>query len=316
MIITVAIPCYKSEKTIERVVEGAKAAILKRPGNDYRFILVNDYPSDNTFEVIRKMCAEDEKIIGVNLSKNYGQTSAKLAAIPYFDGDVLVYMDDDGQHPSDGIYLLVDKILEGNDVVYAYFKQKKHSVFKKITSNLNSFISELNGTKPKGVHISSFLAYSKSTVEALKKYDSPFPSIGGYLNSVVNKVANVEMPHQSRLEGSSNYTLGKLIKLWLNGFTNFSLLPIRVVLFTGIIFAILGFIFGLSIVIRYLIGFRMLQGYTSTISAVMFFSGLILFSLGFIGEYVGRIYMTISKLPQYHVRETVNAEKPKDGPGR
>lgn len=306
MIINVAIPCYRSEKTIETVVCGIRKAIAERPGNDYRIILVNDYPADGTFGVIRKLCAEDEKITGVNLTKNFGQTSAKMAALRFFDGDVLVYMDDDGQHPADGIYELVDKINEGNDIVYAYFRQKHHSVFKRLTSSINGKLSELNGTKPKGIHVSSFCAYSKTAVEALKKYDSPFPSVSGYLNSVVDRVANVEMEHKERISGTSNYTLRKLIRLWFTGFTNFSLVPIRAVLFIGVFFALLGFAFGIVTVIRKLFFTALMPGYASTVSLLMFFGGLILFALGFIGEYVGRIYMTLSKMNQYYIREVIN----------
>ncbi|MCR5041118.1 MAG: glycosyltransferase [Clostridia bacterium] len=309
MIVTVAIPCYKSKKTIGTVVSDVRTAILQRPGNDYRIILVNDYPGDGTFDVIRRLCAEDEKIIGVDLTKNFGQASAKLAALRYFDGDVLVYMDDDGQHPADEIYKLVDKVFEGYDVVYGYFRHKKHSIFKRAASSLNSLLSEFNGSKPKGIRISSFLAISKTAADALREYDSPFPSIGGYLNNVVDKYANVEVTHKERIEGRSNYTFGKLIRMWFTGFTNFSLMPIKCVLYLGMLVSVLGFIFGLIVIVRKLIDPSMMPGYASTTALILFFSGIIMFSLGFIGEYVGRIYMTVSRMQQYKIRETINCKK-------
>ncbi len=310
MLISIAIPCYKSEKTIEAVVNEIRETFSKNPQYDYQIVLVNDYPFDNTFSVIKRLCEEDPKIVGVNLSRNFGQTSAKLAALPYVKGDVLVYMDDDGQHPAEGIIPLAEKVMEGYDVVYAYFKSKKHSLFKRITSKINAKISEMNGTRVKGVHVSSFYAISRFAVDAYEGYDSPFPSMMGYLNTMVGKTTDMEMPHRARLAGQSNYSLDKLLKMWLNGFTNFSTTPLRSIAVLGVIIAVLGFLGGLTVIIAKLIVPTMAAGYASTMATLLFIGGLILLALGFIGEYIGRIYMTLSNLRQYRVREVIN--KPED----
>ncbi len=309
MLISVAIPCYKSSKTIEKVVNEIRDVVNAAEGYDYQIILVNDYPFDGTFDVIKRLCGEDDRIVGVNLSRNFGQAAAKMAAIPYVKGDVLVYMDDDGQHPAEGIIPLANKVMEGYDVVYAYFKEKKHSAFKRITSRLNGKIAELNGTRAKGVHPSSFLAISRFAVDSYDAYKSPFPSLMGYLNTLIGKVTEIEMPHRARMEGKSNYSLKKLLKLWLNGFTNFSVVPLRVIAFLGIFIALFGFVFGGYVVISKLINPDIAAGYTSTIAILLFIGGLILISLGFIGEYIGRIYMTISNLQPYRAREVLNWEE-------
>ncbi len=309
MLISVAIPCYKSEKTIGSVVNEIRAAITKEDGYDYQIILVNDYPFDNTFSVIKKLCEEDPKIVGLNLSRNFGQTSAKMAALPYVKGDVLVYMDDDGQHPAEGIIPLANKVMEGYDVVYAYFKAKKHSLFKRVTSRINGKLAEINGTRAKGVHPSSFLAISRFAVDSYDAYKSPFPSLMGYLNTLIGKVTEIEMPHRARMEGRSNYSLKKLLKLWLNGFTNFSVVPLRAIAVLGIFIAFLGFAFGGYVVVAKLLNPNMAAGYTSTMAVLLFLGGLILVALGFIGEYIGRIYMTISNLQPYRVREVLNWEE-------
>lgn len=309
MLISIAIPCYKSEKTLQRVVDEIRDVINNAPGYDYQIILVNDYPFDNTFSLIKKLCDEDPNITGVNLSRNFGQASAKMAAIPYVKGDVLVFMDDDGQHPAEGIIPLVQKIQEGYDVVYAYFKSKKHSLFKRVTSKITAKISEFNGTRVKGVHVSSFYAISKFAVDCYQNYDSPFPSMMGYLNTMVGKVTDIEMPHRARLEGTSNYSLKKLLNLWLNGFTNFSVKPLRVILSSGAVIAFIGFLLGLYMVIHKLINPAIAAGYTSTMAVLLFLGGLILVALGFIGEYVGRIYMTISHLQQYRIREVYSRKE-------
>ena len=305
--VSVAIPCYRSSKTITPVVDSIRASITAREGYDYQIILVNDYPHDNTFDVITDLCRKDPKIIGVNLSRNFGQTMAKMAAIPYVTGDVLVYMDDDGQHPAEEIFKLVDKVLdEGYDMVFANFPHKKHSLFKRLTSRLNSFVLELNGSKPRGITTSSYHAMSRLAVDALRDYNSPFPSMFGYLACVVQKYANVDIEHRERLAGQSNYTLSKLLRLWMNGFTNFSTVPLRMSSVIGSVCAVFGFIMGFVVVLRKLINPAIAAGYTSSIALQLFIGGLILLSLGLLGEYIGRIYMTVSCKPQYVVRRVLN----------
>lgn len=307
--ISVAIPCYRSARTIPAVVDELRTTIASREGYDYQIILVNDYPDDDTFDVITGLCREDPKIIGVNLSRNFGQTTAKMAALPYVTGDVLVYMDDDGQHPASEIFKLVDKILEGYDIVYARFPHKHHSLFKRLTSRLNSKVLEWNGSKPKGITISSYHAMSPMTVEALKKYKSPFPSIGGYMTHVTSRYCNVDVEHRGRIAGHSNYTLGKMLRLWFTGFTNFSTVPLRIAAIVGSVCAVFGFLVAIIMVIRKLLDPNIAAGYTSSIAIQFFIGGIIMMTLGLIGEYIGRIYMTVSSMPQYEIRETINAPR-------
>lgn len=305
--VSVAIPCYKSAQTIPTVVDEIRTAIAQREGYDYQIILVNDYPEDDTFDVITRLCREDRRITGVNLSRNFGQNAAKMAALSFVTGDVLVYMDDDGQHPADQIFLLVDKVLEGYDMVYAHFPHKQFSLFKRFTSWLNSKVLELNGSKPRGIALSSYCAMSCVAVDALKKYHSPFPSMGGYLSHVALRYVNVDMAHRQRLAGQSNYTLRKMLGLWLTGFTNFSTVPLRCASILGVICALIGFLTGLVVVIRKLINPAIAAGYTSSIAMQLFIGGVIMMILGLCGEYIGRIYMTVSNMPQYCIREIVNS---------
>ncbi len=310
MIISIAIPCYKSSKTIGAVVEEIRSVFQKNKDVDYQIVLVNDYPFDGTFEVIRKLCREDSKIVGVNLSKNFGQTAAKMAALPYVTGDVLVFMDDDGQHPADGIIPLAEKVMEGYDVVYAHFKEKKHTFVKRFTSFINAKVLELNGSKQKGIHTSSFFAISRLMVDACKNYESPFPAMAGYINTLAGKTTEIDMDHRARMEGTSNYSLMKLLKFWLNGFTNFSIVPLRLIAMLGIIIAFCGFGFGTFVIINKIIHPAVAAGYASLMAVFLFLGGLILIALGFIGEYIGRIYMTVSGLQQYQVRQVVHVEEP------
>jgi undecaprenyl-phosphate 4-deoxy-4-formamido-L-arabinose transferase len=311
--VSVAIPCYKSSLTLPTVVADIRKAIGQRPDYNYQIILVNDSPDDQaTCQAIAQLCQEDKNIVGIDLSRNFGQSFAKMAAIPYVTGDVLVYMDDDGQHPADQIYRLVDKIFEGYDLVFAHFPHKKHSLFKRFTSWLNSKVLELNGSKPRNVFMSSYYAISRTAVNALKKYKSPFPSMGGYLSHVVQRYANVDMEHRERLAGHSNYTLRKMLRLWLTGFTNFSTVPLRFSAFLGVFCAMIGFLSGVIIIIRKLLDPSIAAGYTSSIAVQLFIGGVIMMILGLCGEYIGRIYMTVSNMPQYEIRQTINVNTEKE----
>ncbi len=306
MIISVAIPCYKSAKTIQTVVNEVRETILSREGFDYQIILVNDYPYDDTFAVISSICENDSKVVGVNLSRNFGQAYAKMAALQYVSGDILVYMDDDGQHPASEIYKLVDCILDGYDVVYANFPRKKHSLFKRITSAINNKLSDWSKTKPKGISVSSYYAISSLMIEQLKKYKSPYPGASGYMNSITTKYTTVEMEHRDRIEGTSNYTLRKLFQLWTLVFFNYSLFPLRIASYVGGICAVAGIVWGIVTVIRRLVFANMAAGYASLFAAILFVGGIIMLILGIIGEYLGRIYMTISDKPQVVIRDVIN----------
>lgn len=306
MLISICIPCYRSAKTLPVVVETIKEEFKKNPEYDYQLILVNDCSPDDTFEVIRSLCAEDDKITGVNLSRNYGQASAKMCALQYATGDAVVFMDDDGQHPPDGIFKLIDKMNEGYDVVYAHFKNKKHTPFKKITSGMHNKLCEMMGTKPKGIYRSSFFVWNKTVADAMKHYTSPFLSIGGYLMHVTSSYANVDIEHKERIAGHSGYTLKKLFALWINIFISFSMAPLRAATFLGFLLSGVGFLWGIVLIIRKLIDPSIVAGYTSIIVWIILIGGNIMIMLGTIGEYVGRIYMTVSNMPQYYIREEIN----------
>ena len=307
MLISIAIPCYRSEKNLEMVVDEIRSVFAKREGFDYQIILVCDGSPDHTDEVIRKLCEEDRKIVGVLLSRNFTQSNAKMAALKYVQGEVLVYMDDDGQHPAEDIFRLAEKVQEGYDVVYAYFDHKEQSRFKIWTSDLFGKISEKTGRRPKGIKTSSFMAYSRFAVDELKAYTSPTPALGGYLYTVTTKFANIESTQRKRASGKSGYNLIKMISLAVTGLTNFTIVPLRMIDVIGSVSAVIGLIYGLVLIVRKLFFAAVVPGYTSNMVVMLILGGLILISLGLVGEYVGRIYMLLSNKPQYVVREELNA---------
>lgn len=308
MLISVVIPCYRSVKTLPAVVNEIREEFAKRPEHDYQLVLVNDGSPDDTYGVIRDLCREDDKIVGINLSRNFGQASARMAALPYIQGDCAVYMDDDGQHPASGIFLLVEKLCEGFDVVYAAFPHKKHSMFKRVTSDMQKRIGEWAGTSPTGIRVSPFFVINRLMVEGLKKYQNPFPGIVSYLLRISTRHANVAIEHRARIAGRSGYNLMKLVRLWLNTITTFSIIPLRVSSVLGMLIGAGGLLTMVFLVIHKILNPSVVMGYTSLISVVLIIGGIIMMMLGIIGEYLGRMYMTISDLPQYYIRETMNVE--------
>lgn len=308
MLISIAIPCYRSEKTLPMVVEEIKTEFAKHPEHDYQLVLVNDGSPDDTFGVIRSLCEKDPKIVGINLSRNFGQASARMAALPYLDGDIVVYMDDDGQHPARGIFQLADKMLEGYDVVCAKFTVKRCSWFKRVTSDLYARLMEACGLRPKGVTLTPFFAWSRLAIEELKKYHSPMPSVHSFMLQISTRFANVEMEQRERMAGQSGYSLYRMISLAIMNLTNFSIVPLRLSTFFGCITAGVGGITGIVLIIRKLVNPYIAIGYTSTMAVLLFVGGILMMMLGILGEYVGRIYMLLSNMPQYAIRETLNAE--------
>lgn len=308
MKITVSIPCYRSAKTLPTIASQIRSIIAKHPGYTYQIIFVNDCSPDETFEVIKQLCLEDENIVGIDLSRNWGQATARMASIPYIEGDCTVFMDDDGQHPIDHMFDLIEKIEEGYDIVSADFSQKQTKLINRLTSSISSKLYIAMGKRPKGAVSSAYFAINKLCTDSLKKYQSPFPSIFGYLYQIAGRITSIKLEHKKRLEGSSGYNFKKRFKVWLNGMVNFSIVPLQLSSLLGVLFSSIGFLTGIILVIRKLLNPNILMGYTSLITVILFIGGLLMIMIGLMGEYVGRMYLTLSDQPQYEIRETLNTE--------
>ena len=305
MLISIVIPCYYSEKTIGKVVEMTVAEFEKRPEYQCEFVLVNDGSTDGTYQEIEKLGRKYPFVKGVNLLRNFGQHNALMAGLHYTEGAYILGMDDDMQtHPSQ-IFRLIDKIMDGYDVVYGRYQKKKNSAAKNLTSKLNEVSSRVLLGRPKNIVSSNFWIISKKVGEEVIKYDSFNPYIDGIFYRITHNIGNVEVEHHKREVGTSNYTLKKLIKLWL-AYWNYSVIPLRISSMVGAAMAAFGFIAAIVIVIRKILDPTMLMGWSSIVCIMTFFFGLVLVSLGIIGEYLGKIILTINHAPQFIVRETVN----------
>lgn len=305
MKISFVIPCYRSQKTLAGVIHEVQETMATLNGYTYEIILVNDASPDNTFSEIRRLCKENDNIIGIDMAKNFGQHSALMAGFHEVSGEVVVCLDDDGQTPANEVGKLLDKINEGYDVVYAEYANKRHSKFRNFGSHLNSIMTEQLLEKPKDLYLSSYFAVRRFIVEEMIRYDNAYPYITGLVLRSTKNICNVEVKHREREVGESGYSLSKLLGLWLNGFTSFSVKPLRLATFSGLFAAFLGVVFIIVTVIRRLIDQNIPIGWSSTISVILLMGGMILFVLGIIGEYIGRIYICINHSPQYVIREKI-----------
>ena len=305
MKVSYIIPCYRSMQTIESVVEEIKDTMKKINKYDYEIILVNDSSPDDTFVTIKSLCEADEKITGIDMAKNFGQHAALMAGFNFASGDIIVCLDDDGQTPANEVGKLLEKIEEGYDVVYAKYDEKKHSGFRNFGSLLNKIMTEKLLGKPKDLYISSYFAARKYIVDEIRRYQNAYPYVIGLVLRTTNKICNVSVTHRERQIGSSGYSLKKLFSLWFNGFTSFSVVPLRFATLCGIFSAVIGFIYAVYIVINKLINPAVPLGWSSTIAIILIMGGMILLVLGMIGEYIGRIYICINNSPQYVVREKI-----------
>ena len=305
MKITIVIPCYNSEKTIRKVVELVMAEFEKTEKYTCEFVLVNDGSRDDTYEEIKRLGAEYTNAKGVNLLRNFGQHNALMAALHYAKGDFILGMDDDMQtHPSQ-IFKLIQKMEEGYDLVYGCYPKKKNSFAKNLTSKFNEVSSRILLGRPKHIVSSNFWMITRQVRDEVVKYDSFNPYIDGIFYRTTHNIGNVEVEHFKREVGTSNYTLKKLMKLWL-AYWNYSVIPLRISSVLGGISAVGGLLAVLIIVICKLLDPTMTVGWASIICAIIIFAGLILMVLGIIGEYLGKMILIMNKTPQFIVRETIN----------
>lgn len=309
--VSFVIPCYRSALTIGNVVKEIQDTMNGMSKYTYEIILVNDCSPDDTFEVIRKLCEENNNICGVNLAKNFGQHAALMAGFHQVTGDILVCLDDDGQTPANEVSKLLAEIEAGQDVVYASYEHKKHSSFRNFGSWVNEKMLQFLLGKPKELFVSSYFAARRFIVDEMLRYENAYPYVIGLVLRTTKRITNVPVSHREREIGTSGYTLGKLLALWFNGFTAFSTKPLRIATASGTVFAGIGFLYALYTIIKKFVNPAVPLGFSSMMSAVLIIGGLILIMLGLIGEYIGRMYICMNSAPQFVVRDFIPAKEEK-----
>src|SRR3989339_366085 len=304
MRISIIIPVYNGSQTIGRLAE----ELIKQVGNSYNLeiVLVNDCSPDNS----RDACVEVQKrfpqhIKFYSLAKNVGEHNAVMAGLNKCTVDYAVIMDDDFQNPITEVIKLIRYIVErGFDVVYTYYEEKKHSRFRNLGSTFNDRVANVMLRKPRGLYLSSFKAINRFTIDKIISYTSPFPYVDGLILRTTCYIGKIKVEHVAREVGKSNYTLKKLVSLWSNMFINFSILPLRIMIVVGFLFAVGAFIVGLFVVYEKFTNPSLPLGYPSLVIAILMLSGIQLISIGVMGEYLGCMFLSQNKTPQYTIRES------------
>ena len=307
------IPCYRSAQTLPAVVgEINETLATERFAGKYthEIILVCDGSPDNTYEVIKELAAKDGSIRGINFARNFGQHAALMAGLRAAKGDIVICLDDDGQTPANQCDRLIDKVEEGYDACYASYAHKRHSGVRNAGSKINERMTRIMLGKPKELYVSSYFAVKRFVVEEMVRYENAYPYVLGLVLRTTKNIANAPVDHRERTVGATGYTFKTLLGLWFNGFTNFSVKPLRIATFCGGLCAVVGFLYALWTVIKHLfIDANQPIGWTMMMSVLLIIGGVLMLMLGLIGEYIGRIYVSMNAAPQYVIRETTEGGK-------
>ncbi|MBQ2696771.1 MAG: glycosyltransferase family 2 protein [Clostridia bacterium] len=307
---SVVIPCYKSACSIEKVVTLTREEMQNLGEPDVEFILVNDCSPDEgkTSSVLRKMAEEQADVTVIELAKNSGQHNAVMAGLNYASGDYIIAMDDDMQtHPSQ-LKILIDEIYKGYDVVYGYYPEKKHNLFRNFGSYINYLSARILLGKPKHLKTSSFWVMRKFVRDTIIEYKNSYAYLQGLILRTTRNISSVPIKHFKREYGTSTYTLKALFRLY-SSIIGFSLVPLRLCTYCGYFFSAVGMLAALGILIRKIMHPAMAMGWPSTMCAISFFFGLTFLFMGLIGEYIGRIFLGLNREPQYVVREVVKKSR-------
>lgn len=276
---------------------------------DYEFILVNDCSKDKVWESITQLVAENSRIKGISFSRNFGQQSALMAGFRHATGDFVISMDDDGQAPVESLNEMIDLLIkEDYDIVYGCYHQVMQTGFRRFGSMFNHKMAIWFSNCPKDLYPTSFYVARSFLIREIAKFENCYAYISGLVFRSTQKIGKVYVKHRARIEGRSGYTLKRLIGLWVNGFTAFSVKPLRMATILGFGFSIAGFVYGLVIIIKKLLIPDTPIGYSSIMASLLFIGGVLMFIMGMIGEYIGRIYINQNKAPQYVIREKLNFE--------
>ena len=300
------IPLYNSAGTIKPLVKEIEALRIE---GGHEIVLVNDGSTDGTWMACRELLREaGAPMILVNHARNYGEHNAVLSGYRHAHGAYVVNLDDDGQNPpAEAVRLWEHARSRDLDVVFGHYTRKEHSFWRNLGSWFTNRLADWMLDKPRGFYLSSFRCVSALVARAVAEHTGPFPYIDGLILQVTQNIGSLEVRHAARQAGQSGYTLRRLLRLWLSTFVNFSVMPLRLATVLGFVMAVLG-LAGLGVVVYWRFTNRgPAFGWGSLMAALLIFSGTQLVILGLLGEYIGRMFLTVNRRPQSVVREVVRS---------
>ncbi|WP_321531249.1 glycosyltransferase family 2 protein [uncultured Desulfuromonas sp.] len=301
--ISVVVPVYNSENSLVSLYERTERvfAALNRP---YELLLVEDCGQDDSWEVMLRLKREHKQVRIARLSRNFGQHNALLCGFSMARGELIVTMDDDLQNPPEEIPKLITAIEERDvDVVHGIAQQRQHSWIKNIGSSVyHRFLSWQYKGLP-DAPLSNFRIARRKVIEDICQFRSPNPAVGLLLLNVTRSMASIPVEHHPRQYGRSTYSLSALIRFFFNGIIYNTDLPLKAVFCLGLSSLFLSMVLGGFYLCRYLLGYVDVSGWTTLVLVLLFFSGIGMFSLGLVGEYLTRILQEVNGVPQYIVRD-------------
>ena len=296
--LSIVIPVYNNSGTIRELYRQL-SAVLNRSGLEWEVIFVNDGSKDESWEVLTALQQETGNVRIIDLGRNFGQHNATVCGLKHSRGDYHLTMDADLQHPAEEIPKLIKKIEEGHEVVYGVYERKRHSFLRNRMSDLVYLISKRAMNIEH--NLSSFRIMKREIGEriaASANYDIILDTVIGW---VTNRISYTVVRHEAA--DHSSYNLLRLLKIGVNFLFNFTVLPLRVASVSGIIMSVIALVLGVYFFIQKVTGVTDVSGFTAIIVSVLFSSGLILMSIGVIGEYLARIFLKMNSKPQFVVRE-------------
>jgi glycosyltransferase involved in cell wall biosynthesis len=298
--LSIVVPVYNGAASVPTLVE--ELSRLDVPGG-LEIVLVNDSSGDDSLEVCRELCRRNDVALTViDLSRNFGEHNAVMAGLAHARGAYIVTMDDDLQNPPAEVVRLWHHARDNNlDVVYTYYAEKKHAAWRNLGSRFTNWCADRLLEKPKGLYLSSFRCISSFTAKEILEHTGPFPYVDGLILQVTQKIGRLEVAHLARAEGRSNYTLKRLTRLFFSMLLNFSVTPLRLGVLVGLGMAGLGVLAFLEVLVEAITGGTP-RGWASVMAATLLLAGVQLLMLGLLGEYLGRLFLTANRKPQFIVR--------------
>jgi glycosyltransferase involved in cell wall biosynthesis len=302
--LSIIIPCYNSSKALKELAFRLNEVLTKLNITTEVFF-INDCSTDNTVTEAKEIIKKYNNFILIDLMFHVGQFRSLYCGLEHAKGNYIVTMDDDLQHRPEDIEKLYNTIKNNKklDAIFASYFEKKHSVFRNLGTSLIKFINEKIYNKPKNLKMSAFRIMRRNLLETIINHKTISPVLGAIILKSTNKIINIEVEHDERKYGKSNYNLIKLIKTTFDNVLNFSSLPLQVISIIGFVISMISFTVSIVIIIKYILSGIGVPGWTSMMVLLNFYAGLILLSLGLIGEYLIRILMEVNGTPKYKIRK-------------
>ncbi|WP_461883041.1 glycosyltransferase family 2 protein [Fusicatenibacter sp.] len=302
---SIVVPVYNSEHSLEELYTRIRNVFENTIHEDFELILVDDSSKDHSYEIMKKLRAADKRVRIITMAKNFGQHPALLCGFSYCQGDFVITMDDDLQHPPEELPKMIKVMNERDDVdvIIARYQGRKHNFIRRLGTHVSVYATSKMLGKDPNLEITSYRLMRRFIVDALLGMNVHLPQIGNLLVQTSNRIINVDVNHDARKYGKSGYSYRRLAKDLFHDIISNSAFPLIIVRDIGIASFLISIILGVYYLIKYLCLGSPVQGWTTLVLLITGYSGLLLLAVGIIGQYLMNILDETRKMPNYTVRE-------------